>query len=69
VAHLKKAKLEVVIEAGAGTAAGFPDSAYRHAGAALSDSRDTVFGGRNFKTSEFANPHRGDCHRATAQRR
>jgi NAD(P) transhydrogenase subunit alpha len=43
VAHLKKAKLEVVIEAGAGVSAGFPDSAYQHAGAALCDTRKQVF--------------------------
>jgi len=43
VAHLKKAKLEVVVEEGAGALAGFPDAAYQHAGAALCDARAKVF--------------------------
>src|ERR1043165_2950476 len=43
VAPLKKAKLEVVIEAGAGAPAGFPDSAYQHAGATLCESRSKLF--------------------------
>ncbi len=43
VIQLKKAKLEVVIEAGAGVAAGFPDPAYANAGAAILDTRSAVF--------------------------
>jgi NAD(P) transhydrogenase subunit alpha len=43
VAHLKKAKLDVVIETGAGIAAGFTDSAYQEAGATVLPSRAEVF--------------------------
>ena len=42
VPALKKAGLEVAVEAGAGAAAGFPDDAYRAAGAAIV-SRDEAF--------------------------
>jgi NAD(P) transhydrogenase subunit alpha len=38
-ALLKKAKLEIVVEAGAGMAAGFPDAAYERAGATIAPSR------------------------------
>jgi NAD(P) transhydrogenase subunit alpha len=47
VAHLQKAKLEVVVEAGAGASAGFPDAAYQNAGATLRDSRAVVFAAAN----------------------
>ena len=40
VAALKKAGLDVAVEAGAGTAAGFPDDAYRQQGAAIVDRGD-----------------------------
>lgn len=43
LAALKKAKIEVCVEAGAGTAAGFPDAVYQEAGAALLPSRAEVF--------------------------
>ena len=43
VATLKKAGLEVVVESGAGDAAGFPDAAFREQGAAIG-SRAEVFG-------------------------
>ena len=42
VATLKKAGLEVVVESGAGDAAGFPDAAFREQGAAIA-SRSEVF--------------------------
>src|SRR5579871_4858328 len=43
MAALKKAKIEVCVEAGAGAAAGFTDAAYQEAGAALMPSRAEVF--------------------------
>lgn len=43
IAHLKKAKLDVLIEPGAGENAGFPDSAYIAAGATLAQSRSELF--------------------------
>jgi H+-translocating NAD(P) transhydrogenase subunit alpha len=43
LAALKKAGLEIVVEAGAGTEAGFLDGAYREAGATVSAARDEVF--------------------------
>ncbi len=43
IAALKKLGMDVVIEAGAGTSAGFPDDAYRNAGAGIV-SRDEAFG-------------------------
>ncbi|NCX97251.1 MAG: NAD(P)(+) transhydrogenase (Re/Si-specific) subunit alpha, partial [Planctomycetia bacterium] len=42
IASLTKSGLEVVVEAGAGAAAGFPDDAYRGAGAVIV-SRDEAF--------------------------
>jgi len=39
LASLKKAQLEVLVERGAGLAAGFPDEQYQQAGATLVDSR------------------------------
>lgn len=39
IAPLKKANLEVIVERGAGVAAGFPDEQYQQAGATLIDSR------------------------------
>src|SRR5690348_9846561 len=42
VGPLKKAGLDVVVETGAGTAAGFPDDAYKQAGAQIA-SRSEVF--------------------------
>jgi NAD(P) transhydrogenase subunit alpha len=42
IAPLRKAGLEVVVEQGAGAAAGFPDDEYRQAGATIA-SRDEVF--------------------------
>jgi NAD(P) transhydrogenase subunit alpha len=43
LASLLKQKLEVVVEAGAGQAAGFPDEGYSAAGATLLPSREAVF--------------------------
>ena len=43
VSQLKKAKLDVVVESGAGVAAGFPDSAYIAAGATIASSRQEIF--------------------------
>lgn len=43
VGHLAKAGLEVLMEAGAGEAAGFPDSAYESAGVRLTASRREVY--------------------------
>ena len=43
VPSLTKAGLEVLIEKGAGQAAGFPDSQYEEKGAKLVDSREAVF--------------------------
>jgi len=43
VTQLKKVKLGVVIQAGAGASAGFPDSAYANAGASIRDTRAEVF--------------------------
>ncbi|MBN2288505.1 MAG: Re/Si-specific NAD(P)(+) transhydrogenase subunit alpha [Candidatus Glassbacteria bacterium] len=43
VPGLVKAGLEVLVEQGAGEAAGYPDRAYRDKGAALAVSRDEVF--------------------------
>lgn len=44
VPSLKKAGLEVVLEAGAGLEAGFPDSAYTEKGGRIAGSREEVFG-------------------------
>ncbi|MBL9090323.1 MAG: Re/Si-specific NAD(P)(+) transhydrogenase subunit alpha [Planctomycetaceae bacterium] len=41
--QLTKAGVEVVVQAGAGTAAGYPDEAYRERGAAIVASRQEVF--------------------------
>ena len=41
---LIKAKSEVIVEAGAGTAAGYPDAAYTEKGAKLVPTRAEVFG-------------------------
>lgn len=43
IANLKKAGLEVVIEAGAGAAAGYPDSTYNEKGAKTVPDRASVF--------------------------
>ncbi len=43
IAALTKAGLKVVVEAGAGTAAGFPDAQYTKAGAKVLADRDAVF--------------------------
>ena len=43
VPNLKKAGLEVVIEAGAGAAAGYPDREYADKGARLTENRGEVF--------------------------
>jgi H+-translocating NAD(P) transhydrogenase subunit alpha len=43
LANLKKAGLEVLVEAGAGTKAGYPDSEYTEKGARLAASRSEVF--------------------------
>ena len=43
VPSLAKAGLEVVVEAGAGTAAGFPDAAYTEKGARILADRSAVF--------------------------
>ncbi len=43
VAQMKKAGLSVLVERGAGYAAGFPDSEYEAKGASLSADRDAVF--------------------------
>ena len=44
IPNLAKAGLEVVIEAGAGEAAGYPDAAYREKGAKILPDRAAVFG-------------------------
>ena len=41
---LKKAGIDVIMEAGAGTAAGYPDSAYENKGAKVASGRNEVFG-------------------------
>src|SRR6185436_4005846 len=43
VAAIQKLGLEVVLEAGAGEAAGFPDALYRDKGARIAGSREEVF--------------------------
>jgi NAD(P) transhydrogenase subunit alpha len=43
LSSLAKAGISVIVEPGAGAAAGFPDDAYRQAGAMLASSRDEVF--------------------------
>src|SRR3990172_7040272 len=43
VSQLAKSKLEVMIEAGAGASAGFPDAAYTKAGAKIAASRKDLF--------------------------
>ena len=43
VATLKKAGLEIMIEAGAGNPAGYPDELYKEKGAQLAGSRKEVF--------------------------
>jgi proton-translocating NAD(P)+ transhydrogenase subunit alpha len=43
IANLKKAGLEVLVEAGAGTKAGYPDSEYTEKGARLAATRAEVF--------------------------
>jgi H+-translocating NAD(P) transhydrogenase subunit alpha len=43
IPNLKKAGLEVIIEAGAGVEAGYPDAEYAAKGAALADGRAEVF--------------------------
>jgi H+-translocating NAD(P) transhydrogenase subunit alpha len=43
VTALKKAGLDVVVQSGAGTAAGFPDASYQQVGAELVSSRADVF--------------------------
>jgi NAD(P) transhydrogenase subunit alpha len=43
IPNLKKAGLDVVVEAGAGTKAGYPDSEYVEKGARLAESRTEVF--------------------------
>jgi NAD(P) transhydrogenase subunit alpha len=43
VAPLKKAGIEVVVESGAGLAAGFPDESYRKRGATVADQREELF--------------------------
>ena len=43
IAPLTKAKLEVIVEAGAGAAAGYPDAAYLDKGAKIAGSRADVF--------------------------
>ena len=43
IPNLKKAGLEVVVEAGAGTLAGYPDSEYAEKGAQMMDSRAELF--------------------------
>jgi len=44
IANLTKAKCEVVVETGAGIAAGYPDAAYAEKGAKIAASRAEVFG-------------------------
>jgi H+-translocating NAD(P) transhydrogenase subunit alpha len=43
IAPLTKAKLEVIVETGAGAAAGYPDAAYTEKGAKIAGSRAEVF--------------------------
>jgi len=44
IPNLKKAGIDVVIEAGAGAAAGYPDAEYTEKGARLAEKREEVFG-------------------------
>lgn len=43
IPNLKKAGMEVVVEAGAGAAAGYPDAEYAEKGARLAEKREEVF--------------------------
>ncbi|MCA9521863.1 MAG: NAD(P)(+) transhydrogenase (Re/Si-specific) subunit alpha, partial [Myxococcales bacterium] len=43
VPRLTKAKLEVIVEAGCGVEAGFPDSEYEHRGATVVKTREELF--------------------------
>ena len=61
VVNLTRAKLDVVLEAGAGAAAGYPDSQYVEKGARIAASRDEVFAADVLLQVRVAgaNPERG----------
>jgi len=54
IPHLAKAGLEVVIEAGAGVGAGFPDAEYAAKGAKILTDRAEVFARRTSSSRCFA---------------
>jgi len=60
-ATLKKAGVDVAVETGAGTAAGFPDEAYRQQGAAIL-SRSDIFAGADVLLTVRATPPGGPLH-------
>ncbi len=71
VAILKKKGLDVVIEANAGAAAGFPDEAYREKGAEVVESRAAVFSKADvvLQVRGFgANPEKGKPDLANAKK-
>ena len=43
LAALEKAGIQVLVEAGAGAAAGFPDAAYQEKGAGIASNREEIF--------------------------
>jgi NAD(P) transhydrogenase subunit alpha len=64
LASLRKAGLEVLVESGAGAEAGYPDAAYREAGARVEASREAVLGTADLLAQVRAlgcNPRGGDA--------
>lgn len=64
VAVLKKAGVNIIIQSGAGTPAGFPDDEYAAAGAELIDDRDQIFNRAEFilqVRTAGANSEADDC--------
>ena len=64
-AALKKTGVDVAVEAGAGTAAGFPDEAYSQQGAAIL-SRSDIFEGADVLLTVRATPTGGPLHKGQA---
>ena len=64
-ATLKKTGVDVAVETGAGTAAGFPDEAYRQQGAAIL-SRSDIFAGADVLLTVRATPPGGPLHAGQA---
>ena len=64
-AALKKTGVDVAVEAGAGAAAGFPDEAYSHQGAAIL-SRSDIFEGADVLLTVRATPPGGPLHKGQA---